>query len=156
MKKYLISLVLISTLLFPWQVLAATFPDVSSSHNNFMGIEYLVEIGTLKGYDDGTFRPEGTVNRAELMKIMVAGQGLDPDAGLYNNCFPDIKDDWYAKYVCFGKTMGWVGGYPDGSFKPENTVSKVEAAKILINSLGLSSNLSTTVTEKKIYFACWC
>ncbi|MBT5016808.1 hypothetical protein HN748_01260 [Candidatus Peregrinibacteria bacterium] len=127
-------------------VSAATFPDVSTDHDNSVAIEYLVNIGTLQGYPDGTFQPSTTINRAELMKVLVAGQGIVPDEETYKDCFPDIGNEWFAKYVCYAAEQEWVGGYPDGTFQPSKTVNKVEALKMLVNALGLDSELPETVT----------
>ncbi|MDP2625230.1 MAG: S-layer homology domain-containing protein [Candidatus Peregrinibacteria bacterium] len=124
-----------------------TFSDVSTSHVNYAAIEYLVSIGTLEGYEDGTFLPDNTVNRAELMKILVAGQGIDPDPETYYGCFPDVEDDWYAKYVCYASSHGWVDGYDNGYFEPGNTVNKVEAVKMVVNALGFSDWLPDSVDE---------
>lgn len=122
-----------------------TFSDVESYHDNFAAIEYLVHIGTLQGYSDNTFRPDATVNRAELMKMVVAGQEIDPNPDTYKNCFPDVTTEWFAKYVCYAKEMGWVDGYPDTTFKPGNAVNKVEAIKIVINSLGFKDLVPESV-----------
>lgn len=130
--------ILLLALLIPAQVLAGTFDDVEATQNNYLGIEYLVSIGTLQGYSDGTFKPDQTINRAELMKVLVAGQGIDPDESIYQNCFPDVTTDWYAKYVCYAKEQGWVAGYPDNTFKPDQTVNKAEASKMLAGAYGLS------------------
>ncbi len=59
------------------------------------------------------------------------------------SCFNDVKDDWYAKYVCYGKTVGWIDGYPDGTYKPSQTVNKVEAIKMILNSQRI--NVAQTV-----------
>lgn len=127
--------------------LAATFSDVSTSDPHYTAIEYLAAQGTIEGYSDGTFLPNQTINRAELMKILVAGQGIDPDADVYKECFPDVTTDWYAKYVCYAQTQGWVEGYPDGTFLPANEVLKVEAVKMLLNSHGFGDELPDEVTE---------
>ncbi|EKD63791.1 MAG: S-layer protein [uncultured bacterium] len=145
MKKAFIAL-LISVLLIP-NVFAGTFDDVVSSDENYVAIEYLVSIGTLQGYSDGIFQPDTTINRAELMKVLVAGQGISPDENTYKDCYSDVASDWYAKYVCYATEQGWVGGYPDGTFKPAQTVNKVEALKMLVNALGLGSKLPETVSE---------
>jgi plastocyanin len=139
MKKTFIAL-FISIFLFQVTGFAydATFSDVSSSNTNFVAIEYLVSNGTLAGYSDGTFKPSQTINRAELMKILVAGQGVDPDANAFKNCFSDVTTDWYAKYVCYADAQGWVDGYSDGSFKPEQTVNRAEAAKMVVNAYGFA------------------
>lgn len=51
--------------------------------------------------------------------------------GEYTDCFPDVKDEWFAPYVCYAKEQGWVGGYPDGDFKPGNQINFGEAFAIL-------------------------
>lgn len=58
----------------------------------------------------------------------------------YDACFPDVSMDvWYGKFVCHAKMKGLLGGYPDGTFKPEQNVSFVEAAKILSNAFGFTT-----------------
>lgn len=134
-------------LMLPIFAFANTFSDLENSHGNFVAIEYLVSIGTLEGYDDGTFKPAKTVNRAELMKILVSGQGIEPDEETYKECFPDVVDQWFARYVCYASEQGWVDGYPDGTFQPGRMVNKVEALKMLVNALGLESMLPGEVSD---------
>lgn len=110
------------------------FQDVVSTDSNYTAISYLYTNGIIKGYSDNTFKPDNTINRAELLKILVEGKDVTPDESTYSNCFPDVTTEWYAKYVCYAKQEGWVSGYPDGTFKPANTVNKVEALKMLLNS----------------------
>lgn len=124
-----------------------TFSDMELGDANFEAIEYLVKTETLQGYSDGTFKPDQTINRAELMKILVAGQGIEPDTTLYKDCYPDVGSEWFAPYICYATEQGWVNGYPDGTFLPGNTVNKVEAIKMLVNSQGLSESLPSSVNE---------
>ncbi len=116
---------------------AASVPlsDIDN-HNYQSAIEYLYGKNVIKGYNDGTFRPDNSVNRAELLKILVSGAGYSPSSSKYNSCFPDVKKDWYAPYVCFAKEKGWVNGYSDGTFRPDQAVNKVEAIKMLVHSQG--------------------
>src|SRR3989338_5338729 len=104
MRKTILALfsatLLFSTLILS-PVFAKTFDDVEYDDDNYVAVEYLVSIGTLEGYPDGSFQPNTTVNRAEIMKILVAGQGISPDENVYKDCYPDVTDDWYAKYVCY-------------------------------------------------------
>ncbi len=100
-------------------------------------ISYLKDGDIISGYDDGSFRPDNPLNRAELLKILVEAKGDSPNPAAHKNCFPDVKTDWYAKYVCYALDKGWVNGYPDGNFKPENYVNKAEATKMLMNTFGL-------------------
>lgn len=97
-------------------------------------IEYLAEEKIISGYPDGTFKPYGLINRAELLRILVGATGNQPEVSQYNNCFPDVKSEWFAAYICYAKEKGWVSGYPDGSFKPGNNVNKAEAIKMLVNT----------------------
>lgn len=108
------------------------FSDLVSSDENADAISYLYEEGIISGYSDGSFKPENSLNRAELLKILVEGKGITPDENEYSNCFPDVTSDWYAKYVCYAKEEGWVEGYPDGTFLPSSYVNKVEAVKMLL------------------------
>lgn len=111
------------------------FTDVTFTSPNADAISFLKSIDVISGYPDGSFKPANSLNRAELLKILVEGNGYTPDANQYKNCFPDVKDEWYARYVCFAKEQGWVSGYPDGTFRPANNVNKVEAIKMLMESL---------------------
>jgi protein-disulfide isomerase len=110
----------------------ASFTDVEGDHISYDAIQYLNENGVIQGYSDGTFKPENNVNRAEFLKILIEGNKIELDAEQYNSCFPDITNEWFAKYVCYAKEMNWIEGYSDGNFRPENTIAYVEALKMLI------------------------
>ena len=132
MKKH--SLILFATLLitFVFQPLVANaghFDDVEHD-SRFASISYLVELGYIDGYDDGTFRPDALVNRAELVKILV-----EADGG-YVDCFDDVMDGWYEEYVCYAVSKGWVSGYNDGKFYPERNVTRAGFAKIFSKARG--------------------
>lgn len=114
---------------------AASLSDIQENRNK-TAIEYLNTKGVIGGYPDGTFRPMNTVNRAELLKILVGGKGVSPTVETYNNCFPDVTTEWFAPFVCYAKEQGWVGGYPDGTFRPSNMVNTAEAIKMVVNAQG--------------------
>ena len=125
------------------------FTDIPSNHPNFIAIAFLNAQNIIKGYADGTFKPDAAVNRAELVKMAVSMMMGEPNAAniaKYNNCFPDVKDEWYAVYICIAKEQGWVGGYPDNTFKPGNKVNRVEAIKIIINAM-IAGDLLPAPTE---------
>lgn len=107
------------------------FPDVSSDHEYVDSIQFMLDNLVFEGYPDGTFQPDRVLNRAEQLKVYMLIHGLDPSADDYNNCFPDVKDEWFARFICLAEAMGWVEGYPDGMFRPEQEVNKVEALKML-------------------------
>ncbi len=130
-KKILTTLTLVATLSVT--AFAGNLSDISANKNQ-VAIQYLYTNNVISGYPDGTFKPDNTVNRAELLKILVGGKGIQPTVEEYNNCFPDVKEEWFAPFVCYAKKQGWVGGYPDGTFQPGKEVNKAEAIKMLVNS----------------------
>lgn len=110
----------------------------TQSHDYTNGIRFVQEKAIVKGYDDGSYKPENPINRAEFTKILIiAKYGADPSEPT-EDCFPDVpKDQWFAKYVCKAKAEGILKGYPDGTFQPGNLVNFGEAAKIIANSFSL-------------------
>lgn len=110
--------------------------DIDSSPHK-VAIERLVDQGVLQGYSDGTFKPMASINRAELLKMLVANT-YTPSVTEYNNCFSDVSTQWFASYVCYAKAQGWVQGYSDGTFKPAQTVNSAEALKMLIHSQSIA------------------
>ncbi|MCA9373950.1 MAG: DKNYY domain-containing protein [Candidatus Gracilibacteria bacterium] len=107
------------------------FSDVGSNHPNFNAIEYLEQQGAVEGYEDYTFRPDNSVNRAEFLKILF--ESTDMPLETKTNCFPDVQDQWFSSYVCSAKDQNILAGYPDRLFHPERSISFVEASKLLMN-----------------------
>ncbi|NIA01950.1 MAG: SH3 domain-containing protein [Nitrospirae bacterium] len=101
-------------------------------HKYEEAIWYVYYNGIVNGYDDGTYKPDNTLNRAELLKIIVeAAFGDEFEEFANKNCFSDVpSNEWYTKYVCFAKEEGIVEGYPGNLFKPTNEITFVEALKI--------------------------
>lgn len=139
MKK-LLSLLVSSVLvieLLPMSVFAVSsdFSDVTYSDPSREAINFLKENDVVEGYGDGTFKSLNKINRAEFLKIVV-GSLDDFDVRKENgkDCFTDVKDEWFARYVCYAKSKGIVGGYSDGSFKPANNINFAEASKIVVNA----------------------
>src|SRR5690606_1908457 len=81
-------------------VTAAAFSDVPATSPYYSSVEALTQAGVIEGYEDGTFRPDQPVNRAEAIKMVLAGIGVEVGNGLYNTGFSDVPlDIWYAGYV---------------------------------------------------------
>lgn len=119
------------------QAQAATLSDLAESPYQ-TSVENLVKKGIIKGYPDGTFRPEKAINRAEFLKILLETK-LRNQVSVYrageNTCFADLpsSDLWYKVYACVGKDRHIIQGYPDGTFRAADSVNKAQAAKILYN-----------------------
>jgi hypothetical protein len=83
---------------------------------------------------------------------------VDTDPTIYKNCYPDVREEWYAQYVCYAKNQGWVNGYPDKTFKPDQLVNRVESLKMIFNAYGLPITLGnnkshfTDVDQNSWYF----
>lgn len=115
------------------------FSDVLPKHPFVKAIQYLQKEGVVEGYEDGTFKPETEINRAEFLKIVMEASDFEPGG---SNCYPDVKDEWFAQYVCGATEAGLVQGYDDGTFKPEQNINFVEASKIVVNTLKLQEGSS--------------
>lgn len=107
----------------------AAFSDVSGSTQYQTAIKDLQAKGVIEGYADGSFKPKDGINRVEFLKILLESRGEMSLDGA--NCFPDVQDQWFAKYVCAAKAEGIVSGYPDGTFRPDQPINFVEASKML-------------------------
>ena len=111
------------------------FSDVSADkwYNN--AVSTLCHMGVLGGYSDGTFRPNAPITRAEFAKIAVSFAQTNGSA-VYSY-FTDVKTtDWFAPYVTAAKDSSLIEGYSDGSFKPENRITRAEACTIVNRVLG--------------------
>lgn len=113
-----------------------SFVDVIAGQYGYTAIMDLLRRGIIRGYDDGLFRPKAMVNRAEFVKMLIGG--LHPsEAQGETNCFPDVTDEWFASSVCAAKRLGWVSGYSDGRYRPDQVIRRDEGLKIVVASLGL-------------------
>ncbi|CAM5790595.1 MULTISPECIES: S-layer homology domain-containing protein [Brevibacillus] len=130
--------------------LAATALPLSDiASNAYKGaILKLNYAGVLKGYTDGTFKPEKEVTRAEFAKIAVLAMGYtDEQAKLMQGktAFKDLPaDHWATGYINLAVSQGIIKGYPDGTFKPNNTVKVAEALTVYVQGLKISVPASTT------------
>ncbi|MCK9185895.1 S-layer homology domain-containing protein [Candidatus Gracilibacteria bacterium] len=139
MKKFLLAFLSLSV--FAGVAFAyAAYTDVNQAHNYSKAIDFITEKGIVNGYPDGTYKPYQTLNRAELLKIVVeAVYENEFESFAFENCFSDVPaGEWYTKYVCFAKNNGIVVGYQDGTFKPEQKIIFVEAAKITLKGFGIN------------------
>ena len=94
----------------------------------------------VEGYTDGTFRPEGTLTRAEAL-LMLARMYEDFDKnGVYPTSLSDVPADaWYAAAVGFLEEKGPLTGYPDATCRPRNTITRAEFCTIMARYLGLEN-----------------
>lgn len=113
------------------------FPDVEYSHPFYRYIQYLARRGVVSGYSDGTFRPEEQVRRGEFAKMIVRGLGITPDANDYPFAtFSDVpRSHAFYAYIEYLASHGIVGGYSDGTFRPDEPITRGQIAKIVVGAV---------------------
>jgi len=126
-------------------VSAKVYPDVPVNYKHHEAIAYMSNQGTVKGYQNGEFHPDGLINRAEAVKIMT--KSLYPSSVINNALkwhkksnhsyviFPDVPIwEWFGKYVEISFQNNIIQGYPDGTFKPANNINFAEALKVILET----------------------
>ena len=104
-------------------------------------VSYLASLGIVTGYPDGTFRPNAPITRAELTAVMSRFFELNEN-GTHN--FSDISGShWAIRYINNAVNRGWVIGFEDGSFRPENPTTRAEAVTLINRVLGRIPNPGT-------------
>lgn len=94
--------------------------------------------GLIQGYEDGTFKPNNTITRAEFVTLMNNAKGFWSEGSIN---FSDVKNgSWFYSAVARAVAAGYVKGYSDDSFKPGNTITRAEAAVMIANAARLSAN----------------
>lgn len=136
-KIFIILIVLLSSAELAY---ASVFSDVSRDHKNYEAIAAMSEKKIVTGYDDGSFRPDNSVTRAEFCVIIARAAGYKKNSGTFNKALPfnDVsKDYWAEDYIKYAYNAGIVNGMGDGSFLPAGSVTYEQAIKMLICFIGL-------------------
>ena len=125
---------------------ALHFSDVPREHAHAEAIAFVKEHGIVSGYDDGTFRPEQTINRVELLKILVESEHREePVCSLDFKYLDTMPEAWYQRYVQVASCLEIVDGYPDGSFLPAAPVLLTEASKMISKAFGYTNDSTSLV-----------
>ena len=112
------------------------FSDVSSSDWYGTTVATLADMGIVKGYEDGTFRPNAPISRAEFAAI--ATRFFDETGATYEpGTFTDVTgSEWFAGAIMDAVNLGLIGGYEDGTVRPNNNITRAEACAIVNRTLG--------------------
>lgn len=105
----------------------ATFKDLSAQHWGYQYAEKLNSYGVMIGYPDKTFRADQDITRAEVAKVVATVRRLPESTGKLK----DIGSSWAKKFIDACVKVGAMTGYSDETFKPNNKVTRAEAAKSL-------------------------
>lgn len=101
---------------------AGNFTDVKAGMWCNRAIATLTNMGIIKGYTDGSFQPNKSITRAELATIIARFAKLDVNT----KTFSDINGHWAQKNIELAAGNGWINGYEDGTFRPNNNITRAE------------------------------
>ena len=111
-----------------------TFPDVPADAWYTTAVNTLASLGMVSGDENGNYRPDAPITRAEFCAIALAFAYEPENAVCY---FTDVaRGDWFYPYVAQAASYGWIGGYTDGSFGPNQQITRAQVTTIVNNMLG--------------------
>ena len=156
MKRIFVTSAVILSLLFPGIAFSddseVTYSDLANNHVYKDAIMYMTEQGHVEGYDDGTFKPEDPINRAEALKVIMNVSKIEDEeigsediqlAEVRLMEFPDLTTDaWYYSHIEEAYQNYIVDGHDDGTFKPEDTVSRAEALEMFFQARNVQFDTS--------------
>ena len=147
MKK-LLAMVLALVMTLSLAVSANAFKDDTKISDDYAeAVAVLNGMGVFKGYEDGSFKPEGNITRAEvatiIYRIYTADVAKNDKSGLYAtyNKFSDMAGaGWAQGYIGYCANASLVKGYPDGTFKPSGKVTGYEVLAMILRAVGYDKN----------------
>ncbi len=118
----------------------AAFSDVPSTKGYAEAVNILNNLGIINGYEDGTFKPDNTITRAEVATIMCNTFGLSPVGG--TSAFTDVdSSNWAVGYINAAYSKGIISGMGDGTFAPNADVTYEQVVKMIVAGLGYTSSI---------------
>ncbi len=120
--------------------ITTSFSDVPGDAWYAKAVNTLTSLGMLGGYPDGTYRPNAPITRAEFSAIALA---FAQESDAVSCSYTDVPSDaWYYTYVAQATAYGWIGGYPDSTFRPNSPITRAEVCVIVNHMLGRSADKS--------------
>ena len=115
-----------------------TFSDVPADAWYATAVNTLASLGMVSGDPDGAFRPNDPITRAEFCVIALAFAYEPDNAVCY---FGDVsRSDWFYTYVAQAASYGWIGGYTNGNFGPNDQITRAQVTTIVNNMLGRAAD----------------
>lgn len=111
-----------------------SYSDLSDDHWAAWAVKYVSDIGLFSGYPDGTFKPNNSITRAEFSTVVFKFLKLE-EPQLLRNKFDDCIGHWAQKYIEKLSDSGYINGYPDGTFKPQNNIKRAESVALINRAL---------------------
>ena len=129
------------------KVYTSTFKDVPADLWSASSIGLMQSLGMLSGYEDGTFRPEQPITRAELIALVCRFKAAAPGVPVFNDV---PSTHWAYNDINAAAAQGWTGGYEDGSFRPGQPITRAEVVSILCRVLDRNAD-AEYITERYVY-----
>lgn len=141
LTKRIIVMILCVAIFASMQVFALEFPDVTDENKNAEAIDVLSSLGIIKGYEDGQFKPDKEVTRAELTSLLMRLLNLSiTGTEVADSGYVDVANNHWAVYdIKTASGMGIIKGFGDGNFGPEQSVTFEQAVKMVVAMLGYES-----------------
>ena len=137
-----------------------SYPDIKEDEWYYPAIGFMTENNIIEGYEDGSFRPNNPITRAEFSKM---ASKFDDLVGNNTKAFADVSENhWALKYINSAYAKGWVNGYEDGSFRPDRNITRAEVVTITNKMLNryadqdfVRANKSILIDFKDLEEAYW-
>lgn len=129
------------------------FSDVSDTHWAYASINQLCQKGAVSGYKDGSFRPDDPITRAEFITILVKALDLHATATAQN--FSDTANHWAQENIATAASLGIAGGYADGSFKPDELITREQMAVMAVKAAGVTAGFGETAFTDNEEISFW-
>jgi len=143
MKKHRKLVALLIALTFLFSVAAPAMAADASDAEKAAG--KLEALGIIEGYPDGSFGLDREITRAEFAKVAVIASGHGDAGDILKSTpskFSDVKtNEWYTGWINLAASQGYVKGYPDGTFRPNDKITNAEVVTVLLRLLGYNDNL---------------
>lgn len=139
-KKRFISLLMVVSMIMTMIPFSAFANETTASDLDGHWAEKVItewmDYGVIKGYEDGTVRPNNSITRAEMTAMLDRVMDYQTKA---DNTFSDLQDTWYTDVILKANAAGVIGGYPDGTVKPDATITRQEAVAMFSRVLSLDT-----------------
>ncbi|MFI8687539.1 S8 family peptidase [Rossellomorea sp. NPDC077527] len=138
----------------PYAMSVNNFKDLKGDAWYSESIEYLLDQELIAGYPDGTFRPHEQITREEAATII--GRTFHLDGERRASIFPDVKPDSYSSgFIASGYEQNLITGYPDGTYKPKQSINRGDAALILYRAFAYpfkKNDVFSDVKEENYFY----
>ncbi len=145
LKKVISSVAALAMSLSCFTAFAADFTDVEATASYKAAIDELVALEIVNGYEDGSFKPDNEITRAEVTKMVVAAMGdsytaaAESSKGTSGFADVDAVNHWASGYISVGVAQKFINGMGDGTFAPDSNVTYAQIVKMLVAALGYDS-----------------